>query len=175
MAGRTTLAPTSTIISGLAKRLNVQLGLRWEPYLPEREKFNRMQHFDEAAFIAGTHTSTICQRSSGLIFPRRSGDAEWLHFPEILGSLNLGWGWLGTRPVVGVRPFARALAFSTTPGKPAHQEDSTADAPWGDFISLPSPAGGLTNPYAGIPRKQPVPVTFPTHEESIFSAGGPIP
>ena len=56
----------------VSKRLNVNVGLRWEPYLPTNEKFKHMDHWDYNAFLAGKESTHIPQCTRRLIFPRRS-------------------------------------------------------------------------------------------------------
>lgn len=45
-------------------------------------------------------------------------------------------------------------------------------APYGNQISLTSPAGGLSNPYAGIPGGDPFPLPFPPTANALFVPAG---
>jgi len=51
-----------------AKRLTLNLGLRWEPAQFPYDKFGRTPQFSQAAFNAGT-ISKAYQQPSGLVFP----------------------------------------------------------------------------------------------------------
>ena len=78
----------------LSKRLNVQLGLRWEPCLPEGEKYNRMQWFEPAAFVAGTHTSQFVNAPPGLFFPGDPGVPSASAFPRYaIFEPRVGLAW----------------------------------------------------------------------------------
>ncbi len=154
-----------------SKRLTLQLGVRWEPYLPEHEKYNRMQHFDFGAFAAGTQTSQYVNAPPGLFFPGDPGEPSaytfarpWLFEPRV----GIAWD-----PTGSGRQTIRAgygLFYDTM--ATAYQEDQTGDAPWASTVGLPSPAGGLTNPYAGYPGGNPFPTPAPPSKNQIFPAEG---
>ena len=55
------------------KRLNVNLGLRWEPNLSVTETNNAVDHFSEAAYIAGTKTNKYVNAPPGLFYPGDPG------------------------------------------------------------------------------------------------------
>ena len=153
----------------LTKRFNVQLGLRWEPYLASREKFKRMQHFDEAAFAAGQKTKQYVNAPPGLFFPGDPGEPSgytfsrpWIFEPRV----GVAWDPRGDG-----RQTVRAgfgLLYDTMPT--AYQEDQTGDAPWASTVGLPSPAGGLTNPYQGYPGGNPFPTPTPPSANQVFPA-----
>lgn len=153
----------------LTKRLNVQLGVRWEPYLAAREKFDRMQHFDEAAFIAGERTSQYVNAPPGLFFPGDPGEPSgytfnrpWIFEPRI----GLAWDPTGSGKQTVRAGFGTFYDLMPT----AYQEDQTGDAPWASTVSLPSPAGGLTNPYQGYPGGNPFPTPTPPSKNQVFPA-----
>ena len=154
----------------LNKRLTAQLGVRWEPNLWGSERANRMQHFDMAAFNAGTLSSVYPKAPAGLLFPGDRGvgssfaqNHPWKFEPRA----GVSWDMTGNgRQVLraGYGLFYDLLSLG-------YWEDQTADAPWGNQIALNSPTGGFTNPYAGYPGGSPVPtpqpppanVSFPSH------------
>lgn len=154
----------------LTKRLNVQLGLRWEPYFAAREKFKRMQHFNEAAYAAGEKTNQYVNAPPGLFFPGDPGEPSgytfsrpWIFEPRV----GVAWD-----PKGDGRQTIRAgfgLFYDTMPT--AYQVDQTDDAPWASRVSLPSPAGGLTNPWQGYPGGNPFPSPSPPSANQVFPAG----
>jgi hypothetical protein len=151
----------------LSKRLNIQLGVRWEPYLAAHEKFDRMQHFDEAAFIAGDTSSQYLNAPPGLFFPGDPGapsgytfNRPWIFEPRI----GLAWDPFGD----GKQTIRAGFGSFTDLMPTAYQEDQTGDAPWADELSLPSPAGGLSNPYAGYPGGNPFPQPSPPTKNQAF-------
>ena len=54
----------------------------------------------------------------------------------------------------------------------AYQEDQTGDAPWASTIDLPSPTGGLTNPFSGYPGGNPFPLPSPPVKNQVFPPEG---
>jgi hypothetical protein len=155
----------------LSKRLNVQLGVRWEPYLAAKEKYNRMQHFDEAAFIAGVKTGQYVNAPPGLTFPGDPGEPSgytfnrpWIFEPRV----GVAWDPTGDGKQTVRAGFG--LFYDLMPT--AYQEDQTADAPWADELSLPSPAGGLSNPYGGYPGGNPFPQPSPPTKNQPFPPEG---
>ena len=153
----------------LSSRLNVQIGVRWEPYLAAREKFKRMQHFDEASFISGAKTSQFVNAPPGLFFPGDPGEPNaytfsrpWIFEPRI----GVAWDPAGNGKQTIRAGFGVFYDLMPT----AYQEDQTGDAPWASEISLPSPAGGLSNPYQGYPGGNPFPTPTPPSKNQVFPA-----
>jgi hypothetical protein len=149
------------------KRLTVQAGVRWEPYLPGREIDNRMNHFSDAAFLAGATSSVFVNAPLGLLFPGDPGvsttftaDRPWDFEPRA----GLAWDPTGSgRQVIraGYGLFYDTMAT-------AYWEDQTGDAPWGSTVNLYSPAGGLSQPFAGYPGGDPFPSPNPPGKNEIF-------
>ena len=155
----------------LSKRLNVQLGLRWEPYLPEREKYNRMQHFDAAAFAAGTQTNQYVNAPPGLFFPGDPGMPSASAFPRYaIFEPRVGLAWDPTGSGRQTIRVGYGLFYDTM--ETAYQEDQTGDSPWASTIDLPSPTGGLTNPFQGYPGGNPFPSPSPPIKNQIFPPEG---
>ncbi len=155
----------------LSKKLNVQLGLRWEPFLPEREKFNRMEHFDAGAFAAGTQTNQYVNAPPGLFFPGDPGipsASAFRRYAIIEPRVGLAWDPTGSgRQTIRV---GYGLFYDTM--ETAYQEDQTGDAPWASTIDLPSPAGGLTSPFLGYPGGNPFPLPSPPVKTQVFPPEG---
>ena len=57
----------------LTKRLTLNYGLRWEPYLPEHNSDDHSENFDMANFTAGTTSTVFTKAPAGMIF---DGDAQ---------------------------------------------------------------------------------------------------
>ncbi|MGD0127033.1 MAG: carboxypeptidase regulatory-like domain-containing protein [Terriglobia bacterium] len=155
----------------LSKRLNLVFGLRWEPYLPVREQFNRIQFFNTAAYRAGATTSQYTDGPPGLFFvgdpgmPRGYTNSRLSEFEPRVG---LTWDPTGSgRQTIraGVGGFEEQMPT-------AYFQDQTADAPWGSTITLTAPVGGLTNPWQGYPGGNPFPQSQPPPKDFAFPQEG---
>lgn len=139
------------------KRLNVNLGLRWEPYLPTNEKFKHMDHWDYNAFLAGKTSSIYPNAPAGLFFPGDPGIPTKGFTDRRLADFapRVGLGW---QPGGNGRQVIRAgfgIFYNVMPT--AYSEDQNQGAPWASEVNLTSPAGGLTNPWLGFPGGNPFP------------------
>jgi hypothetical protein len=152
-------------------RLQVHFGLRWEPFLPAADKFNRIDHFSPAAFAAGTVSSVYVNAPPGLSFvgdpgiQRNFTDRNLSDFEPRAG---LAWDPTGSgrqtvRASYSIFYDSPELNYSTHPGQ---------GAPWGSTVTLSSPAGGLTNPFAGYPGGNPFPSPVPPVKNQAFPTSG---
>lgn len=155
----------------MSRKLTIQAGVRWEPNLWGRENANRMQHFDRAAFDAGTVSTVFPNAPAGLLFPGDPGMPSTLsknHAWKFQPRVGVSWDPTGTgRQVIraGYGLFYDVLSLG-------YWEDHTADAPWGNTITLTRPAGGFSNPYAGYPGGSPFPQPQPLPKTAAFPSQG---
>jgi hypothetical protein len=155
----------------LTKRFNIQLGLRWEPYLPEREIFNRMDHFDQTAFAGSKKSTQFDNAPLGLFFIGDPGMPSGFTYNKLAvfaPRVGLVWDPTGSgrqtiRAGYGIFYDTQATAYS---------QDMTNGFPWGATISLNTPAGGLTNPFLGYPGGNPFPFPSPPSRSSVFPPEG---
>ncbi|MGA2987002.1 MAG: carboxypeptidase regulatory-like domain-containing protein [Terriglobia bacterium] len=154
----------------MSKRLNLNLGLRWEPNLSVTDTHNAVDHFSLNAFIAGTHSTQFLNAPPGLSYPGDPG------IPR--GYVNNDWAALEPRlgivwnPTGSGRQVIRAgvgLFYDTIPT--AYFEDQTQGAPWGSVINLINPPGGLTNPWQGQTGGNPFPLPYPPGKNAVFPSG----
>ncbi len=132
--------------------LTLNYGLRWEPFIPEHNTNSQVEHFDMAAFTAGTKTSLYTNAPAGLSFP---GD------PGFPGHSNTFGKNTDFEPRVGVvwdpkgdgRMTIRAGygMFYDTPQLFFFTRFSN-NPPWGAQISLANVP--LSNPWAGYVDSQ---------------------
>jgi hypothetical protein len=155
----------------LRKGLNMALGLRWEPYIPVREIYSRIQTFNQAAFTAGTTTSQFTSGPPGLFFVGDPGVPHAYTYSKLaIFQPRVGFTW---DPTGSGRQTIRAGFGMFTEAMPtAYFEDQTADAPWGNSITLHFPAGNLTNPWQGYPGGNPFPQSQPPPKDFVFPAQG---
>jgi hypothetical protein len=129
-------------------RLTVNLGLRWEPFLPHIMTNNAIYSFNFNDFVAGKKTTVYNNAPPGLTFPGDPG------FPDQSG-LNKQWGLFAPRvglawdPTGSGKTSIRAsygLAYDYVNGQ---MFVNTADAPpFGDTQIFP---GQFSDPYATNP------------------------
>ncbi|MGH9143443.1 MAG: carboxypeptidase regulatory-like domain-containing protein, partial [Vicinamibacterales bacterium] len=141
----------------VAPNMTVNLGLRWEPFLPVQNTYSWVSHFDQTRFDQNVHSTVYPQAPAGLMFP---GDADYPDDGTTFGKK------LQFAPRVGVvwtphgdeRTSVRASwgVFYDTP----HLFFNTRFAnnpPWGAQITISNPPGGFADPYLGYPGGNPFP------------------
>jgi Carboxypeptidase regulatory-like domain len=149
------------------KNLHIHAGLRWEPFLPEYDAGGRGNAFSLPNFIAGTRTSLYTNAPPGLLFHGDPGIPKAYTF----GSYNtfaprLGLAW---DPTGSGKESIRA-SFGLFFDQPESYTNSVfaLDAPWGNTITLTTPAGGLVNPFSTYPGGNPYPIPVPPTASSVF-------
>jgi hypothetical protein len=146
-------------------RLNVHVGVRWEPFLPEHDALARGNHFSLPDFTAGNKTQIYNNAPPGLFFygdkgiPKSYANGNWHGFAPRFGFAfdPTGSGKESVRGSYGIF-FDQPESFMI--------RDFGISAPWGNAITLTAPAGGFSNPVTGFTFPTPVPPTataiFPT-------------
>jgi hypothetical protein len=156
----------------LSKRFNFQVGLRFEPYLPEREIHNEGQaYFFPAAFAAGKQSTVYVNAPPGFFFTGDPGIPHSFSFSHLaVFEPRVGLVW---DPAGNGRQTIRAGVglFYDTP-MIFYAQDAGGDAPWGSAVEVPAPAGGFTNPYLGFPGGNPFPRPFPPPKDTTFVPEG---
>jgi hypothetical protein len=153
----------------MTKRLNVNLGLRWEPNFSVTETHDAIDHFSEAAFIAGSKTSLYNNAPPGLLYPGDPGiprSYTYTKLAEFGPRVGVVWDPTGSGRQVIRAGFG--VFYDTIPT--AYFEDQTQGAPWGSVVDLNGPAGGLSNPWQGYPGGNPFPLPFPPGKNAVFPA-----
>jgi TonB dependent receptor len=126
----------------VSRKLTLNLGLRWEPYLPLHEQHNRLE-----AFRAGEQSTLYPNAPTGLVVAGDPGvpdsiiNAEWLKFSPRVGFAfdPQGNGKMSIRGGYGI--FAdtpRLVAYNIFPGRQPFSIGTTVSDPY-----------SLTDPYNG--------------------------
>ena len=152
--------------------LSMNFGLRWEPFIPLRNTYSWVSHFDRARFDQGLVSKVYPQAPAGLTFP---GDAGYPGDSTSHGKLanfapRLGMVWT---PTGDDRMSIRAGwgVFYDTP----HLFFNTRFAnnpPWGAQLTISNPVGGFTDPYLGYPGGNPFPALNTNWQSAAFPAFG---
>jgi len=153
-----------------SKRLNVNLGLRWEPNLSVTETHDAVDHFSLPGFIAGTKTAKYDNAPPGLEYPGDAGIPRTYTYSKLAAlAPRIGIVWDPTGSGRQVIRAGYGVFFDTIPT--AYFEDQTQGAPWGSVVNLDSPAGGLSNPWQDYPGGNPFPLPFPPDKSAVFPSG----
>ena len=152
--------------------LSLNVGVRWEPFIPLRNTFGWVSHFDKSRFDQGLKSRVYPQAPAGLIFPGDDdypGDAT-THGRMAMFAPRVGAIWT---PGADNNTSIRAAwgIFYDTP----HLFFNTRFAnnpPWGAQITIPNPAGGWADPYLGYPGGNPFPALNTDWANAAFPAFG---
>ena len=153
------------------RRLTVNAGLRWEPFFPQWDRYGRGSHFELSDFLANKRSTTFSNGPAGETFhgdpglPRSNTFQHTANFAPRVGLVidRGGNGKETIRTSYGI--------FYDTP-EIYYEVRFVSAPPFGNQISIPNPAGGLTNPYQGFPGGNPFPQAFPPPKDVAFPAGG---
>ena len=154
----------------LRQNLTLNVGVRWEPYLPIKNSLDYVSNFDEARFDAGIRSRVYPQAPAGLLFP---GDDGFPGSAAMKNKLNqfaprAGLVWQLNEQTALRGGWGR---FYDTP----HLFFNTRFAnnpPWGAQITLTSPAGGFTDPYATYSGGNPFPALATGWRDQPFPTAG---
>jgi hypothetical protein len=154
----------------MQEHLTLNVGLRWEPFLPIKNSLGYVSNFDFGRFDAGISSTVYPQAPPGLYFP---GDAG---FP---GSAAMKNKWAQFAPRTGVvwQPTDKTAVrggwgvFYDTPQLFFNTRFAN-NPPWGAQITLTNPAGGLANPYLDYPGGNPFPALLTGWKTSDFPTAG---
>jgi hypothetical protein len=152
----------------VSRRLTLNLGLRWDPFVPWRETRGRMEQFNLSDYYAGRRSQVYVNAPPGLWFPGDSGMPDSGQYPSYnnfaprLGFAYdvFGDGKTSIRGGTGV--FYDALESNTMTNRFV---DLT---PFSPQLALTQPKGTFSNPYLGIVNPYPSP--FPPPKDSAFPA-----
>ena len=137
--------------------VTVNLGLRWEPFLPVQNTDSFVSHFEQSRFDQNVHSTVYPQAPAGLMFPGDAGYPSSGTSEKKMAQFAPRVGVVWT-PNGDERTSVRASwgVFYDTP----HLFFNTRFAnnpPWGAQITISNPPGGFADPYLGYPGGNPFP------------------
>lgn len=146
---------------------HLNFGVRWEPFLPTADNYNRGDHFDPAAFAAGKTSQVYVNAPAGLFFVGDTGIPKGYtnrRYTDFAPRVGLVWdpkgdGRQSLRGGYGVFYDFTGLQFTS---------GFSSYAPFGNGVAQTSPPGGLSNPWAGIAGGNPYPLPFPPSSTAVF-------
>src|SRR5882724_2363246 len=155
----------------LSPRLSLNAGLRWEPYFPAHDVFGRSTHFDLGGFLAGQKSTKFTNAPPGLSFPGDAGmpeGATYGHMANFAPRVGLVWdpkgdGRTTLRTAYGILYDIPPLQYFDRFG---------FGPPWASTITIVSPPGGFTDPFAAYPGGNPFPQPSPPPKDAAFVQAG---
>src|SRR6267142_348049 len=141
-------------------RLNVNYGIRWEPYLPEHFKgaLPPVEHFNMGLFLKGVKSIVFPNAPAGLMF---NGDSS---MPAAASNIHPNWNVWSPRFGLVWDPRGSGRETLRVSYSMAHEYPSmyysnfvTNSAPWGGLLQLANPVGGFSDPFLGVGNGAPFP------------------
>jgi hypothetical protein len=147
----------------LSRRLTVNYGMRWEPYLSNQNKYGQLDHFDPTLFAEGYHSSVFTSAPIGMAF---AGDPQyncgngyncntWDKFFPRVGLVwdPTGQGNMSVRASYGMfgdrlhQFFPNQMGFGPPFGSNVGLANVNLSDPWGSFPGgNPIPTLAACNP-----------------------------
>jgi hypothetical protein len=153
------------------KRLTVSYGLRWEPFLPNYFKQDRVSQIDYTGFVRNVHSSVYVNAPAGMSFPGDPGypgtgvtSKRLANFMPRIGIVfdPKGDGRTSIRASFG-RFYSTTHLF--------YDAQWAYESPWGNLLAANLANGvKLENPWANYPGGNPFPLTI--SKASVFPPNG---
>jgi hypothetical protein len=147
-------------------RLTLNFGLRWEPSFPWHDLLGQAEGFSPSLYAQGVKSKVYTNAYPGELFTGDAGfpvdgrSASWNNFTPRFGFAYdvTGDGKTSLRGGSGIFLNSAVPAFSN--------DSQVQTSPFSPTVSLTAPAGGFSNPYAGI--NNPFPLSVPVPSNFVF-------
>jgi len=146
------------------RRLTLNYGLRYEPFFPQHEKFERQGMFSPAARAAGTISTTHPTALAGLLFPGDQGFVENMVNPSythFMPRFGFAWDTFGNGKT-SIRGGGGQFYDTRLPG--VFDNIFANSVPFVASVNvqfLPTALANFSNPYASIAGGNPFPAPQP--------------
>ncbi len=156
----------------VSSRLQINAGIRWDPFIPQQAKYGYASQFDLARFNAGQVSQAFVNGPAGLTFP---GD------PGYPGNAATSPRYRDFAPRFGLVYDPRGRGTETIRAGYGIFYDSSylwntmhipLNPPWGYTITVNTPPGGFSDPWQGYPGGNPFPSPLVFPKDFQFPAGG---
>ena len=160
----------------LTRTLQLNVGMRWDPFFPQHTKYKSALDFSPAAYAAGTVSTVFTNAPPGLTFP---GDKGFNGTSDTNGHLN------SFAPRIGIVWDPRGKGRETIRAGYGYFYDTSImwnamvvvlDPPFGSSITFTplthANGGGLANPWFGQAVSNPFPTPLIEPSNYVFPVGG---
>lgn len=152
----------------VTKRLTVNLGVRWAPFIPWYEVNGRVEQFRPANYYAGIKSTQFTNAPAGLLFPGDPGmpkygvtSTKFDFSPRVGFALDpTGKGTTSIRGGFGIFYDSQQVGI---------ENNRFVDvSPFSTQIDVVTPQGTFSNPYQGMSNPFPAPAV--PSKDSVFPA-----
>ena len=159
----------------LRPRVTMNYGLRWGPILPQQDVHRPVPYvlnFDMNRYAQGLRSTVFVNAPPGMLFPGDPGFVQHYNGMNAAKPRADIWNpyWKDLAPRIGLawdpkgdgKTSIRASYGITYDEYPTVDRlgSQSAEPPYGSLTRVITPAGGLDNPWLGIPGGNPFPVSF---------------
>jgi hypothetical protein len=134
----------------VTNHLTVNVGLRWEPYVPTADKQCRGNQFSLAEYIANYHSSQYPSAPAGLLFGNDSPNSNGCrfansHWADVSPRLGIVWDPKGD----GKQTIRAAFGLMHDNPELFYPERWTTNPPYASSVALGTNSGPFSNPWLG--------------------------